>query len=404
MVHLTRMSISITLLFNALVGCTNKLSSESNVCTVTLQTEHELMHPLCLAKSVSRTNEINDVVSKVMELGARTIRSDFLWHRIEPEQGEWNFEHHDQVVNAFTSKGIEVIPLLAYGVPWASSQTEDDHYFPPDDPADFANFAATVAERYKGSIRRFEIWNEPNAGFRFWKPDFAGNPEEFGSLVIAAANAIHSKHPESEVILGGTFYHEQIIPGAEEFLTELLVHHPNLFDSIDAVAIHPYSLYPPTVAPEFSADGEIPIWEMIQNIQRIVAPLPVTVTEYGITTIGDTSREEQSDMMERGILLALSEGATDVCWYTIQNGDDPTNFEDNFGLLNHDGTWSPAAETFHSLTQKIVAGSHIARIDNLPEGLWGVQITGVGKAFWGNGSFCGLEVDNQVTWLMDSEQ
>ena len=104
-------------------------------------------------------------------------------------------------------------------------------------------------------------------------------------------------------------------------------------------------------------------------------------------------------MMERGILLALAEGATDVCWYTIQNGDDPTNFEDNFGLLNHDGSWSPTAETFLSLTQKIETGSHIARIADLPAGLWGVQISCVGLAYWGHGSICGVEIDNQVTWL-----
>ena len=399
-----RYTLASAFLFQWGYGCTNKSSSSPDTCPVKLGTEYEIQQPLCLAKSVSRTAEIGETVGKVVELGARTIRSDFLWHRIEPEQGEWNFAHHDQVVNAFTEKGVEVIPLLAYGVPWASSQTDDDHYYPPDDPADFANYAAKVAERYKESIQRFEIWNEPNAGFRFWKPDFGGNPEQFGTLVIAAANAIHAVHPEAEVILGGTFYHEQIIPGAEEFLADMLVHHPTLLDSIDSVAIHPYSLYPPTVAPEYSQDDEIPIWEMIQNVQRIVAPLPVTVTEYGITTIGETSREEQADMMERGIILALAEGATDVCWYTIQNGDDPTNFEDNFGLLNHDGSWSPAAETFLSLTQKIETGSHIARIADLPEGLWGVQISGVGQAYWGQGAVCGVEVDNEVTWILEPDQ
>ena len=398
-----RYTLASVLLFQGVFGCTNKSSSSPDICPVKLGTEYEIQKPLCLAKSVSRTAEIDETVGKVVELGARTIRSDFLWHRIEPEQGEWNFDHHDQVVNAFTEKGIEVIPLLAYGVPWASSQTEDDHYFPPDDPADFANFAATVAERYKDSVHRFEIWNEPNAGFRFWKPDFGGNPEQFGALVIAATNAIHAVHPQAEVILGGTFYHEQIIPGAEPFLEDMLLYHPSLLDVVDSVAIHPYSLYPPTVAPEYSQDGEMPIWEMIQNIQRIVEPLPVTVTEYGITTIGDTSREEQADMMERGILLALAQGATDVCWYTIQNGDDPTNFEDNFGLLNHDGSWSPTAETFLTLSQKVDNGSSIARIDDLPNGMWGVQISGVGQAFWGSGTICDVEIDNQVTWILESE-
>ena len=132
-------------------------------------------------------------------------------------------------------------------------------------------------------------------------------------------------------------------------------------------------------------------------------PVPVTVTEYGITTIGETSREELADMMERGILLALSQGVSDVCWYTIQNGDDPTNFEDNFGLLNHDGSWSPTAETFLSLSQKIDNGTSIARIEDLPNGMWGVQISGVGQAFWGSGVICETKIENQVTWIFESE-
>ena len=108
-------------------------------------------------------------------------------------------------------------------------------------------------------------------------------------------------------------------------------------------------------------------------------------------------------MMQRGILLALAQGATDVCWYTIQNGDDPSNFEDNFGLLNHDGSWSPTAETFLSLSKKIDTGRQIARVADLPQGLWGVHITGVGHAFWGSGSICGVEVDNEVTWILESD-
>ena len=95
MVYTTRMSISFAILFYVSVGCSHKSSSDPEVCPVVLGPEHEIQQPLCLAKSVSRTNEIDDTVSKVVELGARTVRSDFLWHRIEPQQGVWDFEHHD---------------------------------------------------------------------------------------------------------------------------------------------------------------------------------------------------------------------------------------------------------------------------------------------------------------------
>ena len=42
-----------------------------------------------------------------------------------------------QQAGAFLEAGLEVIALLDYGNPWASSLTEDDPTYPPDDPEDF---------------------------------------------------------------------------------------------------------------------------------------------------------------------------------------------------------------------------------------------------------------------------
>ena len=104
-------------------------------------------------------------------------------------------------------------------------------------------------------------------------------------------------------------------------------------------------------------------------------------------------------MMERGILLSLAQGAADVCWYTSQNGDNPSNVEDNFGLLNDDGSWSASAETFISPSQKTEMGSKMACIGDLPESLWGEM----GNAFWRSGTICGAKVDNKVTWILKAK-
>jgi len=352
-----------------------------------------------LAKNLSWVSDVDATADTIASLGVGTVRSDFLWKKIEPQQGEWNFSHYDQVVDALEQRNIEIIPMLGYGVAWASSQTDDDSHYPPDDPNDFANFAAKVAQRYENRIQRFEIWNEPNAGFRFWKPNIAGDPVAFGELALAAEEAIHNINPQAHVILGGAFYHEQVIPGAIPFLQELIEAHPSVIQRMDSVAIHPYSLYPPTAAPEADHDGQIPIWQMIDNIQQLFSPLPVIVTEYGIPTTADLSRETQAAYLERGYLLALAQGATDVCWYSLQNGEDEDNIEASFGLLNYDGSWSQTAETFLQLGDQLSHANSISRITSLPEGMFGVQLEGVGKALWGEGEICDTVIDNTVTWL-----
>ena len=70
-------------------------------------------------------------------------------------------------------------------------------------------------------------------------------------------------------------------------------------------------------------------------------------------------------------------------------------------MLNHDGSWSPTADTFAALREKINNGTHIAHIKNLPEDMWGVQIKGVGQAYWGEGETCGVKVADEVKWVFE---
>ena len=368
-------------------------------CPISTEIAYPLSKRPCLAKNLTWESDIEETADVIASLGVGAVRTDFLWKKIEPQKGEWDFSHYDKVVDALEQRNIEVIPMLGYGVPWASSQTEDDSHYPPDDPADFANFAAQTAQRYENRIQRFEIWNEPNAGFRFWKPQIAGDPIAFGELVLAAEQAIHNVTPQATVILGGTFYHQQIIPGAITFLQELIEAHPTIEERIDAVAIHPYSLYPPTAAPEDNTEGQQPIWQMIANIQQLFPSLPIVVTEYGIPTTDVLNRETQAAYLERGYLLALAQGATDVCWYSLQNGEDPDNIEANFGLLNYDGSWSPTTEAFVNLGSKLSAATSVSRITSLSAGMFGVHLEGVGSAVWGDGEFCNTSLSEKVTWF-----
>ena len=154
-------------------------------------------------------------------LGVRLLRRDIHWHRLEPVEGELHWETVDDGVDDITDRGMELLALLVYGVPWATTATEDDKMYPPDDPADFARFAGRVAERYADRVRLFEVWNEPNNGWRFWKPTIEGDPEAYGALLSAAGAAIRAAHPDPVVLYGGLVVHEQIvIPSAVDFIQD----------------------------------------------------------------------------------------------------------------------------------------------------------------------------------------
>ena len=279
----------------------------------------EVEPDLCAARGLSTsTGNLQTAYDVLVELGVTSIRGGVHWHRVESSPAVFDFSAFEPVIDELLTIGVEPLSLLAYGNPWASSDPEADAYYPPDDPADFAAYAGATAEYFAGRVGRYEIWNEQNAGYRFWKPELSGDPVAYGALFTLAAEAIHAADPAAEVLIGGTFFHEQFIIGGLEFLASM---GPDAWAAADGLAFHPYTFYPPAVPPEYAGSsetslgqGEIPLVEMIAQLRALAADngrpdLPLVVTEFGWPDWGSVDAAEQADWTERSVLLGLSQEA-----------------------------------------------------------------------------------------------
>jgi hypothetical protein len=357
---------------------------------------------LCIARNFSAVATDDEALANAMDdmerVGAVALRSDLLWHIVEPEPGVWDFSRYDALVDALEGRDMELIALLAYGNPWASSETSNEWTYPPDDPADFANFAAEVANRYAGRVTRYEIWNEPNAG-RFWQPGLSGDAVAWAELVLEAEAAIRIADPGAEVILGGTFFPDQIIQGGIEFLEEAVGAYPELLVRADAVAIHPYTFYPPRSAPESAENGETPLIDIFAQTRDITGELPVLVSEYGWPAWGEVDRATQGQFLERSALLSSAEGATAICWYTLWDSEDEDNPENTFGLLDNEGEIKPSGDAFRRMSTALGRATGAAHIEGLPDGAHGVHLDGEGDVVWGTGEVCGEALSETPTWL-----
>lgn len=313
----------------------------------------DVSQSICLAAALATgTGEANDArrdfrATAAAAAGVKYLRWEFAWERIEPNPGEFDFSGYDRAVDRAAEEGIGWIGLLSYGNPWASSQTETDDKFPPDDPADFAAYVRATVAHYRGRIGKWEIWNEQNAGYRFWKP--SADPAAYAALLKAAYPAAKQADPAAEVAFGGTFFAPQGITGAVDFIREAFAAHPDLGDYFDAMAFHPYMLYPPSVAPE-SREARPPfeyleqrtVPEMIADIRAVmedhgVGDKPIWITEMGWPEFETVPADLQAAYLQRSYLLSLAAGVPLICWYTLQDSTGHTAvWEDSFGLFTYD--------------------------------------------------------------------
>jgi beta-glucosidase/6-phospho-beta-glucosidase/beta-galactosidase len=112
------------------------------------------------------------------EAAATMVRWGIPWYRVNPEPGKWDFSWVDRVVDRFEELGLEpIVDLMHYGTPtWLDNQFLNTNY-----PERMAEYAAKVAERYRGRLVHYTPLNEPllNAiycgEFGYWPPYLSGD-------------------------------------------------------------------------------------------------------------------------------------------------------------------------------------------------------------------------------------
>ncbi len=98
------------------------------------------------------------------------IRQLLPWEQIEKQPGVYDWALFDKLVEKAQVRGIQVLFRLDRPPPWSrlrqmegwTEQQKLELTGPPDNYDDFYNFVSRVTERYKGRVKYYQIWNEPN--------------------------------------------------------------------------------------------------------------------------------------------------------------------------------------------------------------------------------------------------
>ena len=126
------------------------------------------------------------------------VRMDFLWSDIEPAEGQFDFAKYDAIVDILNGRGMHILGILNYSADWASGCGKWN--CKPKDNKLFVNYAVEVIKRYKGKVKYWEIWNEPDS-VTYWKEQ-DGLKAYCGLLkdVYIAAKKIN---PDCKILNGG---------------------------------------------------------------------------------------------------------------------------------------------------------------------------------------------------------
>jgi len=87
------------------------------------------------------------------------------WYHLEPRKGQWQFR--DEPIHRYRKHHVMILGELGTAPPWASHHPGYDvngyfdRFYQPRDLNDYANYVRTVAERYRGVIHAWDVWNEP---------------------------------------------------------------------------------------------------------------------------------------------------------------------------------------------------------------------------------------------------
>jgi hypothetical protein len=155
-------------------------------------------------------------------MGARYVRMQMPWDDVEihakgdfedrrnPGNIRSSWEKYDFIFAEMRRLGLEPIVRIDRAPTWARPNDAADERFlaglaenpdstgPPENYADYADFVATVAARYRGTVRFIQIWNEPNLSYEWnWR---LPEPERFAELLRLAATAARAANPDVVIL------------------------------------------------------------------------------------------------------------------------------------------------------------------------------------------------------------
>jgi polysaccharide biosynthesis protein PslG len=185
--------------------------------------------------------DLPQVMAHLQTLNVGWVKVQVSWkvHQPAPDRYDQDlFWELDQLISAAAANNVAVMIGVAKAPEWSRPTTEHDG--PPLDYAHFGAFMSYLANRYRGNVAAYELWNETNLQ-REWN-GAPLNAADFVRLVQVGANAARAADPQAIIISGApapTGIHDGVTAVDDRIYFRAMVT-AGIADVVDAIGVHPY--------------------------------------------------------------------------------------------------------------------------------------------------------------------
>jgi len=300
----------------------------------------------------------------------RLVDAYMEWPHLEPERGRWNFELLDRYVAFAQRHDVELLLPLLHSPRWASARPNERSAYgkpgraaEPRDINDWRNYVRRVAERYRGRVRYYEIWNEPNM-----KGHYSGSMEKLIELTRVARTTLAAVDPAIRVVSPSFVVYGHGVEKLDEFLAA------GGGQYVDVIGFHFYVVgrEPEALVPlvqqvravmERHGMGGKPLWNtesgwLIANERGVVDPAKAGFPR-GTEVL---SAQRAPAYVARALVLGWAAGLERFYWYAWDNGV--------LGLAEEQGRRPKPAAHAHAQTYRWLQGAVLESCATLDGQLW----------------------------------
>ena len=226
----------------------------------------------------------------VQDAGIRWIKQHIPWADIEIQGPDQYFDaaarrsswaKYDEIVDLADEFKVAIIARVDRAPAWARPN-QGSPTSPPSDFGLYGSFLTKLATRYRGRIRHYQIWNEPNLA-----SEWGGDPPDstgYANLLRVAFNAIKSVDNANVVIAAPLAATLENTPRAMDELTYLeRLYEAGVGEYLDVQAANAFGLeYPPDALP----DRDVLNFRRVEFVRELMVEFglpdkPIWFNEYG---------------------------------------------------------------------------------------------------------------------------